>query len=196
MLGGAHNLPFDYNKAREEFLNNSIRESQKVNLASTTEQPGDDWTTADPNNLSTNLVDPQSTLSVLTTSTTELVLTPDGTLSTIKAFTSSPEAEVGLQTTTKFDASDVLLTWQPKTTTADDNMLIDMITIQTPPTTSALPIVTGRGIRVNETYNSMTQIGSETSSAESVDMACKRRDEMPMLQVLCDLAKSVYRPNT
>jgi hypothetical protein len=55
--------------------------------------------------------------------------------------------------------------------------------------------MTGAGIRKNGTFTLDDQLGlsDKTTSAELVDTACKNRNQKPMYQVLCDLAKSVYR---
>jgi hypothetical protein len=155
VLGGAHNLPFDYTKAREEFLNNSIR----TPLITTTEEPGDKWTITD-------VINPESTLPILTTTTTESVLVPDKILSSTSKKPIVEEIETTLMTTTKKVVS----------------------------TTTVLPVFTAK-ITEGYTYNPKSQIELMTSSAESIDMACKKKDEMPMLQVLCDLSRSVFRTN-
>lgn len=36
-------------------------------------------------------------------------------------------------------------------------------------------------------------VADKETSAEMVDMACRMRGQKPILQVLCDLATSVYR---
>lgn len=155
VLGGAHNLPFDYKKAKEEFLNNSLR----IPLTTTTEEPGDKWT---------DLINPESTLSILTTQTTESIASPDEILSSTTARIQST-----ISTVKKVEL-----------TTAKTNFIEK---------TTVFPVYTAKEINTFYPYSPQAQIELMMSNAKSIDMACKNRDRMPMLQVLCDLAKSVFR---
>ena len=108
-----------------------------------------------------------------------------------------------IETTTNFQVAQVIPAQQmttrfPLRVTTED-ILINLITITTPPTTSALPVATGIRINKTTTYNvknPQLEFGDTATSAAMVDMACKMRAQKPMYSVLCDLAKSVYRTQT
>lgn len=141
VLGGAHNLPFDYNKARSEFLNSSLGHSATVPPPeTTTEQPGDEWT----DDSFAQFASPHSTLEPLTITTREHAHEPDVTLSHIQLSTSSlpsisPDEQVhgGMTsrrpTTTADNVSEDTLT-RTQYTTKDYT-----VPTASPTTSSALP---------------------------------------------------------
>lgn len=147
VLGGAHNLPFDYNIAIAEFLKNA-RESNLLPLEeTTTEQPGDEWTTQEGEIL---FATPQSTLQSIATTTNEPIHEPDATLTSVQLSTTplpsiSPDMQVsehtGATTKSNVQVANVLSTLEPVTMeNPNDTVLIDSLTTTTPPTTSTLVI--------------------------------------------------------
>ncbi|CAD5222704.1 unnamed protein product [Bursaphelenchus okinawaensis] len=81
-----------------------------------------------------------------------------------------------------------------QTKSTDDDVLVNLLTIPTPPTTSALPIAKGVHIDTKQTGSfSLKDQVNLGDAAAMVDMACKMKAQKPAYRVLCDLAKTVYR---
>lgn len=153
VLGGAHNLPFDFNKVRDEFLNNSLssRTTPLPPIETTTEMPGDEWT----NEVSTDIIGPHSTLIPLIKTTTEPIIEPDETLTSVQSQQTAttlasigPDSQINLTeistTPMAVQVADILpdsfSTPSTKDQTDDNDVLVNLITKPSLSTTSALVI--------------------------------------------------------
>ena len=143
VLGGAHNLPFDYNKARDEFLSNSVAQHPTPPSYTTTELPGDEWTPMQYDDYSTSNMGPQSTLPTIAPSTTaESLIQPDVTLTSIQSTqTTIASISPDPQTDSDVQVSDILgslmTTLEPTTQMSNESdSLVDLITMNPLTTTS------------------------------------------------------------
>ncbi|KAI6236846.1 hypothetical protein M3Y95_00201900 [Aphelenchoides besseyi] len=223
----AHDLPFDFKAARDKFLD-ALKNHNLENFFTdtTTVLPNDEWTdefesyndkmkstttsTSDIMLQTIGFITPHQTPPTLhTTTTSELMITPDITLT---SFVPSTTTDV-YSMTSDYTLNSIQTTASGAQTTQNEvvvanvgpqletqhpeeanNHIVTMLAISTPPSTSPLPVATLVPVN-NRTFSSATQLAfnHDTTSAEMVDMACKMRTSKPMFSVLCDLARSVYR---
>ncbi|CAD5232152.1 unnamed protein product [Bursaphelenchus xylophilus] len=147
--------------------------------------------TLEPAVLTTTVfLEPDDQLSHVNQSQWESVIPPlketEGITVTTTAGSTTSGYEVYSRVTTAYRAN--------QSTTTEDDLLVNLITISTLPTTSALPVATGIHIDTKQTgsFSLKDQINLGDAAA-MVDMACKMKGSKPAYRVLCDLAKTVYR---
>ncbi|KAE9549179.1 hypothetical protein FO519_007611 [Halicephalobus sp. NKZ332] len=176
-------------------------------------------------------------ISATSTSTEEVryetTLTTTPTTTTTSS-TSIPTTETTVKTTEPWNEDDLLVNLKPTliaiTTEGsfpqpppfpevevtsgkkgNEDILINLITIATPPTTSALPVATGMSlfnknsprpgtVKIGQihapagvlTYSGQQSIVGEQTSASIIDTACRLRESKPIWSVVCDMAKTVH----